>query len=244
MAFLRLDPRTIMCLTLWMSIIALISNDRFYLISIFIIALMIALILRADVVGLLFRIRKFLPVLLAIILMQIIFNKSGDEVLRLGNVLVLYSGGLESSLIIGLRICVFILSAIIINTQEARALIQALVQMRIPYEIAFMSNIAIRFLPMLKEEINDTMSSIQLRGLDIYKLPLRKRLDVYSYVFIPVLAGTIAKARSIAIAMELRGFRMYPNRTSLFFLTFTAIDYFVIGMSSLLGTIALIYLYS
>jgi energy-coupling factor transport system permease protein len=42
---------------------------------------------------------------------------------------------------------------------------------RIPYEIAFMVSVAIRFLPLLTDEIKNVVTAVQLRGIELDKIP-------------------------------------------------------------------------
>ncbi|HSH35466.1 energy-coupling factor transporter transmembrane component T, partial [Schnuerera sp.] len=73
--------------------------------------------------------------------------------------------------------------------------------------------------------------AIQLRGIEIENLPMKKRISIYSYLFAPILTGTILKAEKLSIAIEMRGFRAYDNRTSYLVLKMAKKDYFIIFIS-------------
>jgi energy-coupling factor transport system permease protein len=96
-----------------------------------------------------------------------------------------------------------------------------------------MVSVGIRFLPMLRNEFRDVITAIQLRGVELKRIPLKKRIRVYSYIFTPIVAGAINKARKLSIAMETRAFRAYPDRTSYLILKLIARDYIVIIVSFL-----------
>ena len=102
------------------------------------------------------------------------------------------------------------MSALILLTGESRDYLPALVQMKIPYEIAFMVMAAVHFLPMLKEEAMDVYYSVQLRGTEIANAPLPKKLRAFSKICMPILVGAINRAKQMSIAMEARGFRSRP----------------------------------
>ncbi len=105
-----------------------------------------------------------------------------------------------------------------------------------------MVSIGIRFLPILTREIKDSMVAIQLRGIEIEKIPLKKRLYIYSYLFTPILVSTIIRAQKLSMSVEMRGFRAYEQRTSYMVLKMSYIDYLII-FSGFLCASVLMYLY-
>ena len=60
------------------------------------------------------------------------------------------------------------------------------------------------------------MEALKLRGIDLGKMPLRKRPKVFLNIIFPVLAQAIHDIRYRTISLELRGFRLYPERTYLY----------------------------
>ena len=69
------------------------------------------------------------------------------------------------------------------------------------------------------------ITAIQLRGLDFEKVPTGKKIRIYSYLIMPMIASVIGKAQDLAIAVEMRGFRAFPYRTSFRMLRFAPKDY-------------------
>lgn len=59
---------------------------------------------------------------------------------------------------------IIISSALLLLTAKPMELVLGLIRLKIPYEIAFMVLLAIRFLPVLVEEVQDALTAIQLRG--------------------------------------------------------------------------------
>ncbi len=117
-------------------------------------------------------------------------------------------------------------------------LLQGLLKCKIPYDLAFMVCIGLRFIPILSEEIKDTFIAIQIRGINIKKLKLKKKLELVSITLMPVVIGTIDKSKKLSASIESRGFRRYPTRTSIYELRFSLKDYFliwiIIGLSGLI----------
>jgi len=123
-----------------------------------------------------------------------------------------------------------------------REIIQGLIQWKVPYELAFMVSLAIRFIPILAQEAKDAYTAIQLRGIEISELTLKKRFKLYSYMFMPVLSGVIHKAKELSTSLEARAFRAYPERTSFMKLKLIRRDYLVISVS-MIFTLTIFSLY-
>jgi energy-coupling factor transport system permease protein len=94
-----------------------------------------------------------------------------------------------------------------------------MVQVRLPYEAAYMISIGLRFIPQMREELRDSLIALQLRGVVIEKLKLRKRLSLYSYLLLPVVAASLQNARELAMSIDMRAFRALRGRTSYYTLT-------------------------
>jgi energy-coupling factor transport system permease protein len=186
--------------------------------------------------------RRLWYVFIVIVIMQSIFNRAGSPLLSVWGFTVLTDAGLIKGAEFLLRISVIIFSAAIVASSDHREVVQGLVQLKIPYEIAFMVSVGIRFLPLLRSEFIDVMTAIQLRGVDIKKIPFKKRLKLYSYIFTPIMAGAIKKARDLSTAMEARAFRAYPERTSYLVLKLVPKDYIVM-ITTLVCTAAVFILY-
>ena len=173
---MNIDPRTKLVIVLCLSTLAIFVKDILFLSEVLLITIIISLSFRVNMLKALRGIKRLLYVLLAIATIQSIFSSGGQILIGTGKLTVLTTVGLQKGLEFIIRIMIIILSATIIATSSSREIIQGLVQWRLPYEIAFMVSIGIKFLPALKEEIKDSMIAIQLRGVEIKKIPLRKRL--------------------------------------------------------------------
>jgi len=184
------------------------------------------LLLLALVIGLLLGsprqiIEKALAYVLPLgLLLAFIYSlaQPGDTWLALGSITFLNKQGAEKALLLVLRLMVIITSASWLAKESPRRIVQGLIQWHMPYEIAFMVVIGLRFLPLLREEMSSSLTVIQLRGVDLRRLPPFKAISVYTYLLLPVLAQAIYRARQLSLSLELRGFRAYPRRSSLFVL--------------------------
>ena len=239
---MNVDPRTKLVIVLCLSTLAIFVKDILFLSGILLITVIISLIFKINMLQIFEKIKRLLYVLLAIAIVQSVFSTEGQTLIWIGKLSILTTVGLQKGLEFIIRIMIIILSATIITTSNSREIVQGLVQWKLPYEIAFMVSIGIRFLPILIEEIKDSLVAIQLRGVEIEKIPFKKRFYVYSYLFTPILVSTIIKAQKLSISIEMRGFRAYETRTSYIILKMSYVDYLII-FSSLLCSSIFMYLY-
>jgi energy-coupling factor transport system permease protein len=145
----------------------------------------------------------------------------------------------EKGLLMGVktfvRMLVILTSASIMTTVNYRETVQGLVQWKVPYLLAFMVSVALRFLPIFAGELKDSLTALQLRGIDLKKIPFGKKLRVYVYLLTPVVMSVLKRAQTLSMAMEARAFGAYPSRVSYLVLKLKARDYIVQLTSVLLS---------
>lgn len=236
------DPRTKLLLVLILSSFALIYNDLMVLLSILGLSILIALVMDSDLRGLVSRLKRLIYMVFVIALVQSLFTNLGNPILSLGKYTILTDYGIKRALEFIIRISIVIVSSSILATSSSRHIVQALIQMKVPYEIAFMVSIAIRFLPIFKEEMTDSIIAIELRGIDLKKSKLRDKIRIYKYIFLPIIINSSLKARDLSLAMEMKGFRAYDKRTSFRLLKMQRSDYIIISLSLVLSLGAIIFL--
>jgi energy-coupling factor transport system permease protein len=83
----------------------------------------------------------------------------------------------------------------------------------LPYKAAFLFGFALRFFPLLQEEMVTIQSAFKARGADALRsLNLVRFLTGVAQVVFPLGLGAMRKSQNIALAMELRGFS-FPELT-------------------------------
>ena len=239
---IKIDPRTKLIIALCLTSMAVIVQDlglRFVLVF---ISWFFSIYFQSNLSSLLKKGKTFLRIFLALMVIQSIFSPSGKVLLQLGDFEIITTGGLLKGLRFLTLMTIIIIAANIMITVNNREMIQGLIQFKIPYELAFMVSIAIRFLPMFADEIKQILMAIQLRGIEINKISLFKKVKIFLYIFLPLIAGMILKAQRLSMAMETRAFRAYPKRTSFYVLEMKKNDYCLIGIMSIL-TLSILTIY-
>lgn len=236
-----IDPRVKLLIIICLSTLGLFFSDIKILMLVFLIGLILSILFKGSFFSLLKRIRMIFYVFLVMVILQSIFQQSGTPYLTIGTLSILTDEGLLRAAGYLMRVLIILISGVIIATCDMRRMIQGLIQMGLPYDFAFMTSIGIRFLPLMLTEMKDTLTAIQLRGIDIKKLPVKQRIDLLSYILTPVVASTLTKAKKLSLSVECRGFRAYNHRTSIITLKLSPWDYVVVA-TTLFVTAGIFYL--
>lgn len=233
------DPRTKLFLTACLSSSAVIMTDLIYLLILFSVSLLLLIFFGIDPLKVIKRAKILVTMVFFIAIMQSLFRHSGQALVKLGTITVLSSDGISSAAEFVLRMLIIITSASILTTASSREIIQGLVQWKLPYELAFMAAMGIRFLPVFADEFGNALTAVQLRGVDLKKLPLRRKIEVYACLLQPVAAGALIRSRALSMSIEMRGFRKYQGRTAYLVLKLNAKDYIIMTCAGILTTAAL-----
>lgn len=229
---LEIDPRTRLTVVLCISFLSLILNHLNPMAVLLLITLLSVWLLAKGTSLAIFGNAKWIFIFFIFLsILQSVFQPSGRILLELYHFPILTYGGLEKGLLFFGRMTIIILSAGIVAKGGVRNITQGLIEWKIPYELAFMTAIAIRFLPSLRDEMQNSLNALQLRGINLKKVPFGEKIKIYTYLFSPVMSGVVIKAKELALAMEMKAFRAYSKRTSYIRLKFKKIDYFIISMS-------------
>ena len=226
----NLDPRTVIFANVAITLVGLFVRDIIILLASFILTAVFAALLGANPVRVMIKLRRFLTIIIIAALLQSIFIRAGTILIQAGGFIILTSGGITGGVLVLLRMGILLMSGAAIASCGTRKNIQALIQLKVPYEIAFMVYSAIYFIPLMMQEMQDSLIAVQLRGIDLKKIKVRKRVKVYTYIFLPAIGSAIIKAQDLAASIELRGFRAYPKRTSLIILRMRVADYLMIAL--------------
>lgn len=103
-------------------------------------------------------------------------------------------------------------SFMLIWTTDIRDLMVGLARLGIPYRYAFAIFMALRFLPVIQQEVDAVKSAHAIRGR-ASSSPIRHRFRLWQRYLFTVIVNGLRKAESAALAIESRGFGAHPDRT-------------------------------
>lgn len=234
---MRVDPRTRLIIVVCFSTISVLAKDIAYLTIVFSVLLLLDIIMGVKVVDFIIKAKFLISIILFITIIQSLTVKGGKTIVYLGNINILTLDGIIKGGEFALRMLIIILASANVSVAKGREMIDGLIKMKLPYEIAFMTSIALRFIPVFRDEFKNRINAISMRGIDIKKLGLKKKIKVYSYMVFPTVSGTVLKSKELALAMEARAFRAYNKRTMLRDIKIIFRDYVIIT-SVIIFTIA------
>ena len=240
---IKLDPRIKILIVAVISTLAILMDSTISLLYLLIIDIIIDIVLGVNLLNFYRRARYLLIIVISIALMQSIFNRTGTPIVSIYNFTVFTDYGLNLGLQFILRMSIVISSAMIIATSNIREITDGLIKMKLPYELAFMMSISIRFLPDFKNDFVDRMTALRLRGIELSDYSIFKKIKIYVYLLTPAVSSSIIKSQMLAIAMESRAFRIYNKRTMLRDLQMRLIDYVVMTISIAAFALTLYLLY-
>ncbi len=226
---MRLDVRTRLFIVAIFSVLALIWQEPLSLAVLLGLNLLTLVLFRIPA-NVFVEFRKYIYTYLVLIVIQSLFVRSGETLLCLGRLTLLTTGGLIYGVSIILRFLILAGSGLILVNCQTAELLLGLVKLRLPYEIVFMIQLGIRFIPVFFNELQNIFSTIQLRGVDLRKVYKRKVLRVYVGIFTPLIYSIWQKAEHLSILLELRGFRRFTTRSYYRDLSMSGTDYAVIGL--------------
>ncbi len=207
------DPRVKLLWVLLITTAALIFKRPCWLFGLGLFTLAGILFFGADSRSLRLRLGRFLPLLFFIALIHALFSGTGRPLLVFNGFVFVTWEGLLRGITTMLRFFVILAAAAVMAAEENRRVIAALNQMGIPYLFSFLLTTALRFLPTFGQAFSQSLTAIQLRGVQLEKLLLRQKLSLYSYLFLPVVADSVGRAKMLAAVMEARGFGAFKKRT-------------------------------
>lgn len=209
----NLDPRVKLYVLLALSTASVLCRSCTMLSGILLLTVLVLLTGGVELLPALGRLRALLGLAASVFLLQCIFNRSGDALISVSGVKLISKSGFLTAGAVLLRLLILILSALIVLTGSGRDYLLALAQLRLPYELCFMVMAGLRFIPALRLETQDVLCAVQMRGTKIKGAPLRRRLETYVSIAVPVVAGALRRCEQMSVAMEARAFRSMPGRT-------------------------------
>jgi energy-coupling factor transport system permease protein len=160
----------------------------------------------------------WLTLVLFFMLIQLIFQKGGDELLGINitngyHIAAITSGGVISSLTTGIRLFIVLSSGLMLANIQGMRLMQVLLLWKFPSELAMLFVLTTGFIPLLRNRVNEVLISIQLRGIDLRALSLRKKIGLFEHLLYPIFISCLLRAKAIAAALEIRGYAVAKRPT-------------------------------
>ena len=219
----RLDPRTKIMFTLvYIGVLFLAKDPWLYLSA----GLVLAGYIYLSKVPLKF-IGKGLKSLGMIILFTVgiqLFTVGGAETLVEWQFIRITKNGVISAVYLGLRLIFMIIgSSMMTYTTTPNALTDGLEKMlgglkklNVPvHEFAMIMSIALRFVPILVEELDKIMKAQMARGIDFQEGNIFVRIKKLLPIIVPLFVSAVRRSNELALAMDARCYHGGEGRTKM-----------------------------
>ena len=245
----RLDPRMkILGTVLYMiSLFCLENLPGYFLVSIF-----FTIVLKLSKVPFRFLVKGLRPILFLLVFTAslTLFWTPGELIWKWG-ILSISEEGIWKAVYMALRLILLIIGSSLLTltttpnqlTDGLERLLQPFHKLRVPvHEVAMMMSIALRFIPILIEEMDKIMKAQMSRGADFESGNLLRRMKNLLPLLIPLFVSATRRANELAYAMDARCYHGGEGRTKMKPLKYRKRD--VIGYICLAGYLILLIVVS
>jgi len=213
-----LNLRTIIVIVSAITTLSVIHNTIIMQVSLLLFSFFLLLIIQPSkhrFNRLMHRMKLILRVVITLMIFQILFRQGGGTIWQFG-IIKITSLGVNYGVSSSLRLVLIVLIAGLLLDIPYYDYILAFRSWKIPYEISFLVASVIHFIPIFHKQFITSREALNLRGIEISKSPFLKRLKIYSALVFPVIARAISEVKYRSISLELRAFRLFPERTYLY----------------------------
>lgn len=229
----KLDPRTKILLTIGYIMVIFLAKNFFGLV---IAALYLASIVKLSKVPLKFILKGLKAIFFILFFtlgLNIFFTRTGNEIVNLGDIIIITTGGVYTAVFMAVRLVFLIIGSSLLTlttspielTDGLERLLRPLKKIKVPaHEIAMMMTIALRFIPILMEETDKIMKAQMARGANFDEGGLVKKAKSMIPLLVPLFISAFRRADDLAMAMEARCYRGDVNRTRMKQLKYSKLD--------------------
>jgi len=144
--------------------------------------------------------------------MQMLFRHDGS-VLFHWKFITLYSEGMRIAFIVSTRLLILLLIVSLLFDIPYYNFILALRGWKFPYELCLMIASTFYFVKMFEDQLRITKEQLRFREISFRRIRILRKPHAFSAIIFPVLAYAMHTVRYRAIALDIKGFRLHPNRT-------------------------------
>lgn len=234
----RLDPRV----KIWIAFIYVMSlffdrNPVLY--GVAFIALLLQIACSKVPVRFMLKGLKALWMIIACTIFINLFTVKGLNVVWEWQFIRITDAGITSAIYLGLRLVFLIMgSSMMTYTTTPTALTDGLEKLlgwmrrlKVPvHELAMIMAIALRFVPVLTEEMEKIMKAQTARGVDFNEGNIFVRLKKLLPIIIPLFVSAIRRSNELAMAMDARCYHGGDGRTKMKPLKYQRRDYIMYGI--------------
>ena len=218
----KIDARMKIVLLLLLMVSVFICNNYISLAAAAVLTLILVLISKIKLSVILKGIKSIFFVIILTSFLNI-FYASGKPIAEFW-IFKITKEGLNNALFMGTRIVLLVIIGLMLTyTTTPNSLTDAIESLLKPLKIfkadihslAMVMTIALRFIPILIEEVQKIMAAQKSRGADLQSGGIIKRAKAIVPILIPLFVSSFRRANELADAMECRCYRGSEGRTKM-----------------------------
>lgn len=232
----RLDPRVKLAFTL-IYIISLYVGKSFW--GFLFAAVFLAFVIWLSRVPPRFMMRGLRAILILLVISALfnVFLVKGEVIFSFW-IIKISKEGLKTAALMVVRLILLVISSSVMTltttpndlTDGLEKALGFLKVLHVPvHEIGMMMSIALRFIPILVEEVNKIMKAQMARGADFDSGGIIKKAKAMVPLLIPLFVSAFRRASDLALAMEARCYHGGEGRTKLHPLKYSREDFIAYG---------------
>ncbi len=244
----RLDPRTKIMGTVFFIISLFVGNS---VLTYGVATLFLAIMIKISKVPLKFILKGLKPIII-LLLFSVVINMlftPGEAIVSIG-FLNITKEGIQLAVFLAIRLVYLVIGSSLMTftttptalTDGLERLFQFLKVVKVPvHEVAMMMAIALRFIPILTEELDKIMKAQAARGADFNRGTLKEKVHGLIPIMVPLFIAAIRRSNDLAMAMEARCYHGGEGRTRMKPLIYEKRDYisYLIVIAYFIGIIML-----
>lgn len=236
----RLDARIKLVLTLALIVILFVCRN-FYSLTLGLVFVLMTLLLSKVPVKMMWRsIRPLMIIMLFTAVINVFYNRTGDELVSFWKITIT-TGGVYTAVFTTVRIVLLVVVSSLLTytttptmlTDALERLLSPLKAVKVPvHTLAMIMTLALRFIPVLIEEIERIMNAQKARGADLETGGLIKRAKALVPILIPLFISSFRRAYELAFAMECRCYTGGEGRTRMKQMKLSLRDFAALGVTA------------
>jgi energy-coupling factor transport system permease protein len=231
-----LDARLKLFVVLFLTTINFLTNS-FFIFGIVICILFVCIFISHVPFRIFFSQTKNIIILILLTsVLNIFFSYDGNVIIK-----ILFIKITDTGLMLAIKSCIKLIIMILITSLVMLTTSPIELSMAITYflfplqklfklpvnEISMIITIALRFIPVLSNELEIIIKSQRARGIDFNRGTLIQRAKKYTSVLVPMFILSFNRSDELAIAMEARCYNPEKQRSSLNKLKFKPLDLYI-----------------
>ena len=219
----KLDPRTKLLMVIADIVGVFIVKDMWGFIPVGVFLLAAILVSRVPLKSILKSLKAVLLIVILTAILNVLFYKEGQVLWSWWRISITVEG-LLTALRLALRLVLLVLGTTLLTltttpmnlTDGMESLMKPLKYIRVPvHDIALIMSIALRFIPILMEEVDKIMLAQKARGAAFDNGNIFKRAKALLPILIPLFVSALRRAEELALALDARCYNATPNRTKM-----------------------------